>query len=381
MRVAAADLAAQHAALREPLAAALERVLASGMFIGGLEVEAFEREFADYCGVRHAVGMANGTDALALILRAAGVGPESSVAVPAFTFAATAEAVCHAGARPLLVDIDPASFTMDPQALERAVITAHPPVRAVIAVHLYGQAASMEAITRVAQRAGAVVIEDAAQAHGARFGERRVGGLGNAAAFSFYPTKNLGALGDAGAVTTDDGEIAARLRLLHDHGQTGKYEHGVLGWNSRLDALHAAVLRVKLRRLDEWNVRRRAIAAAYRAALADVPDVELPPAAAGCEHVYHLFVVRSGARDALRAHLAAAGISASVHYPLPLHLQAAFVSLGYRGGDFPAAEAAAREVLALPVYPELSDDAVEGVIAGVRAWAGVGTAARRVRAR
>ena len=367
MRVPAADLRAQHQGLRAELAAAFERVLDSSQFIHGPEVEAFEREFAAFCGVRHAAAVSNGTDALALALRALDIGPGDRVAVPAFTFAATAEAVCHVGAQPLLVDIDLETFTLDPEALRRTLRSRS--VRAVIAVHLYGQAAAMDEISAFAHECGAAVIEDAAQAHGARFGGRRAGGLGRLAGFSFYPSKNLGALGDAGAVTTDDAGLATRVALLRDHGQTGKYVHSVVGFNCRMDGLQAALLRVKLRHLEAWNGRRQALASTYRAALAGVPGLVLPAAAAGREHVYHLFVVRCRNRDALGRDLAAKGIAAAVHYATPLHLQRAFAFLRHSPGDFPRAERAASEVLALPLYPELPDDAVTAVCDSVRAWA------------
>jgi dTDP-3-amino-3,4,6-trideoxy-alpha-D-glucose transaminase len=368
MRIPTADLQAQHAALWRPLEDAFQRVLRTAMFIGGPEVEAFEHAFAAYCGVQHVVGVANGTDALALLLRALGVGADAAVALPAFTFAATAEAVYHVGARPLLVDVDPATFTIDPESLRQAVHASALPVRAVIPVHLYGQAAGMDAVHAVARAAGAAVVEDAAQAHGARYRGRRVGGLGAGAAFSFYPTKNLGALGDAGAVTTDDAALAAHVALLRDHGQPGKYEHSAVGFNSRLDALQAAALRVKLPHLDEWNARRQAIAATYRERLHDVPGITLPATALDRDHVYHLYVVCCAQRDALRAHLAEEGIATAIHYPRPLHLQEAFAGLGYRAGDFPVAERLAREVLALPLYPELNDTAVAAVCDAVRAW-------------
>lgn len=285
MRIPAADLRAQHAVLQAPLEEVFRRVLESSTFVGGAEVDHFEHEFAAYCEVPHAVGVANGTDALALALRALDVGPGAAVALPAFTFAATAEAVCHVGARPLFVDIDPQTFTLDPTALRRAVAGCPEPVRAILPVHLYGQTADMEAIRAVARHVNAAVVEDAAQAHGARYHGRRAGSLGDAATFSFYPTKNLGALGDAGAVTTHDATLARRIAQLRDHGQARKYEHDVVGFNSRLDALQAAVLRVKLQRLDAWNTRRRTLAAAYRAGLQGMPSVVLPPEAAGREHV------------------------------------------------------------------------------------------------
>jgi dTDP-4-amino-4,6-dideoxygalactose transaminase len=367
MRVPAADLRAQHDALRDELRAAFDRVLDASSFIHGPEVEAFEREFAALCGVPHAVAVSNGTDALALALRALNVGSGDLVAVPAFTFVATAEAVWHVGARPLFVDIDPVTFTVDPEALRRAL--RQRTVRAVIPVHLYGQPASMEDITMLAQEDGAAVIEDAAQAHGARYRGRRVGGLGQLGCFSFYPSKNLGALGDGGAVTTHDAGLAAQLRLLRDHGQTAKYIHGVVGYNSRLDGLQAAMLRVKLPYLEGWNARRQALAAAYRRGLAGLPGITLPATASDREHVYHLFVVRCHDREALRAQLNDCGIATGIHYPAPLHLQPAFASLGYRAGDFPASEAAAREVLALPLFPELTDEAVAWVCDQVRAWA------------
>lgn len=369
MRIPTADLRAQHAPLRAELEETFRRLLESSAFIHGPEVEAFEREFAAYCGVHHAVAVGNGTDALALALRALGVGPGDVVAVPAFTFAATAEAVCHAGARPLFVDIDAHTFTLDPEALQRTLRRQAQPVRAVIAVHLYGQAAAMDDIGAVARATGAIVVEDAAQAHGARYRTRRSGGLGAAGGFSFYPTKNLGALGDGGAVTTDDAAVAARVALLRDHGQSGKYVHEVVGFNSRLDGLQAAVLRLKLRLLDGWNARRRVLAELYRCGLADLPGVVLPVARPDCEHVYHLFVVRCRDRDALQRHLAARGIGSAVHYALPVHLQRAFADVGAIPEPCPAAAVAAREVLALPLYPELDEAAVEEVCGAVREWA------------
>lgn len=366
MRIPAADLRAQHDALRHELRAAFDRVIDASAFIQGAEVEGFEREFAAMCGVPHAVGVSNGTDALAMALRVLGIGAGDLVAVPAFTFVATAEAVCHVGARPLFVDIDPVTFTLDPESLRRTLLQH--PVRAVIPVHLYGQPAAMDDITALARDSGAAVIEDAAQAHGSRYRGRRVGGLGRLGCFSFYPSKNLGALGDGGAVTTHDADLAARLRLLRDHGQTAKYTHGTVGYNARLDGLQAALLRVKLPHLDEWNARRQALAAAYHRGLAGIPGITRPETVSDREHVYHLFVVRCRERDGLRAHLSDRGIATGIHYPAPLHLQPAFASLGYRPGDLPASEAAAGEVLALPLYPELPDQAVAWVCDVVRAW-------------
>jgi dTDP-4-amino-4,6-dideoxygalactose transaminase len=369
MRIPAADLRAQHDALRDELMEAFQRVLHSSAFVLGPELEAFEREFAAYCEVAHALGVANGTDALALALRALGVGPGDSVALPALTFVGTAEAVCHVGARPLLVDIEPQTCTLDPAALRDTLQRHGAPVRAVIPVHLYGQAAAMDEIVAVAHGAGAAIVEDAAQAHGARYRGRRAGGLGVLGCFSFYPSKNLGALGDGGAITTNDAALATRVALLRDHGQPRKYVHDIVGFTSRLDGLQAAWLRVKLRRLEQWNARRRALARLYDSALRDVPGMRLPDSAPEREHVYHLYVIRCRERDALRAHLEACGIAAGLHYPRALHLQPAFAHLGYRAGDFPEAEAAAREVLALPLYPELNDAAAAEVGDAVHAWA------------
>jgi dTDP-4-amino-4,6-dideoxygalactose transaminase len=271
------------------------------------------------------------------------------------------------GATPVLVDIEPCTCTMDPQALAH-VLETHPRVRAVLPVHLYGQPAAMDDIAGLAARVGAAVIEDAAQAHGARYRGTRVGGIGTLAAFSFYPGKNLGALGDAGAVTAREAALAEAVTLLRDHGQPRKYTHDRIGFNSRLDGIQAAVLRVKLRHLDAWNARRRALAARYEQTLAGLPGIDVLGTAADREPVYHLFVIRCADRDALQAHLAARGIATAIHYPIPLHLQPGFAFLGYRAGAFSVSERSAREVLALPLYPELADEAVDEVCAAVRDW-------------
>ncbi|HYD49803.1 MAG TPA: DegT/DnrJ/EryC1/StrS family aminotransferase [Terriglobales bacterium] len=365
MPIPGADLRAQHAALRAELDAAVGRVLASGSFVLGAEVEQFERAFASYCGVSHALGVANGTDALILALRALHVGADDYVALPAFTFAATAEAVVLAGAKPLFVDVDATTMNLDPTALRAAFAGTAKPIRAVIAVHLYGRLAPMTEILAIAGEHGAIVIEDAAQAHGAHNLQGRAGGLGRIGCFSFYPTKNLGAAGDAGAVTTNDAGLAARMTMLRDHGQREKYIHTVVGMNSRLDALQAAVLDVKLPHLDRWNARRRAIADLYRGELAALAALRLPAPAAG-DHVYHLFVVRTPRRDELQRHLAACGIASAIHYPRTLPQQRAFAQSDSPG--YPQAEAAAAEVLALPCYPELGDDAVLEVCAAIRQW-------------
>lgn len=365
MKIPGADLSAQCAPLREDLLAAFSRLLDTAQFIQGPDVGNFEDDFARYCGTRHAVGVANGTDALVLALRALDIGPGDRVAVPAFTFAATAEAVCLVGAEPVFIDIDPATFNMSVVGLEAAIREHRTRLRVVIPVHLYGRPAPMDEILALAGSVGASVVEDAAQAHGARYRGRRAGSLGRLACFSFYPTKNLGAAGDGGALTTSDDAVAGRLRRLRDHGQSGKYEHAVVGCNSRLDTLQAAILRAKLPHLDAWNARRREIAARYAAGLAGLKTVTTPGDGPGDELVHHLYVIRSTRRDALQQHLAAREIATSIHYPRALHQQAAFAAFA-SGRGCPAAEAAADQVLALPCYPELGDAAVDQVCAAIR---------------
>ncbi|MCX8072104.1 MAG: DegT/DnrJ/EryC1/StrS family aminotransferase [Candidatus Binatia bacterium] len=359
MPIPLARLQVQHERLRAELVAAFARVLDSSQFVLGPEVEAFEREFAAWCGVRYAVGVANGTDALVLGLRALGVRPGDAVAVPAITFAATAEAVRLLGARPVFVDVEPAGLTLDAASLRAAAERV--PLKAVIAVHLYGQPARMEEILAVATDFGLRVLEDAAQAHGAALRARPVGTWGQAAAFSFYPTKNLGALGDAGAVVTNDPDIAERVRLWRDHGQVGKYEHVDVGCNSRLDALQAAWLRVKLPHLATWNTQRRALAKRYRKLLAAVPGVQPLAEFADSVHVYHQFVVRCRDRARLAHHLQEAGIGTAIHYPTPLHLLPAFAAWSEGPGSLPVSEQACEEVLALPLYPEMTEDEVDQV--------------------
>lgn len=351
---------AQYLAHKAEIDAAMQAVLAGGRYVLGPETAAFEKEFAEWVGVGHVVGVANGTDALHLALRALGVGHGDEVITVSHTAVATAAAVTLAGAAPVLCDIEADTYTLDPALLGRLIT---PRTKAIIAVHLYGQAADMDAILSIAQRHGLPVIEDCAQAHGARYRGRRVGTMGAVACFSFYPTKNLGAIGDGGTVATSDDSVAARLRLLREYGWAERYVSHTEGWNSRLDELQAAILRVKLRYLDSDNASRRRIAARYSAELADTSLV-LPVTRAGSEHVYHLYVVRSDRRDALNAHLQARGIAAGIHYPVPIHLQPA-----YRGTPplaLPVTELAAREVLSLPIYPELADSDISTVIAAVR---------------
>ncbi|HEX5493044.1 MAG TPA: DegT/DnrJ/EryC1/StrS family aminotransferase [Mycobacteriales bacterium] len=358
------DLAAQHAEVAAEVAAGLAEVFASTAFVGGPAVAAFELEFARYTGVTHCVGVGNGTDAIELALRAAGIGPGDECVLPANTFVATAEAVARAGARPVLVDCREDTYLMDTDAVEVA-LTAR--TRAILPVHLYGQTAPVERLLPLAERAGAVVVEDAAQAQGARRHGVRAGALGRIAATSFYPGKNLGAYGDAGAVVTDDGSLAERLRLLRSHGEPRKYDHAVLGFNSRLDTVQAVVLSAKLRRLEAWNAARRAAAARYHQLLSDLDGVVLPVSAAGNEPVWHLYVVRVPERDMVVKSLREAGIGVGVHYPTPVHLTGAFGSLGYRPGQFPVAERVAGQILSLPMHPHLTagqQERVAGALAG-----------------
>lgn len=356
-RVPMFDATAQYLALKTEIDAAVARVLGGTRYILGPEVEAFEDEFARYCEVRHAVGVGNGTEALALALLACGVGPGDEVITAPNTSPFTALAITMIGARPVFVDVDARTHTLDPARIEPALSER---VRAIVPVHLYGQPVAMRPILKLARARSIRVVEDACQAHGARYDGRRVGSLGDLAAFSFYPTKNLGAIGDGGAVATDDPVLAERVRMLRDGGRIDRDRHAVRGLNSRLDELQAAILRVKLRHLDADNARRRQLAAVYGRGLADT-DLELPWAAPEAEHVYHLFVVRSPQRDELRRRLAAADIDALVHYPIPLHEQDAFRDLGYTRGAFPRAEEDAAHVLSLPISPQLTDAQVEHV--------------------
>jgi dTDP-4-amino-4,6-dideoxygalactose transaminase len=360
------DLKAQYAALKPEIDAAVQRVLDSAAFILGREVEEFEHAFAAHCGAQHAIGVASGTGALHLALLACGVEPGHEVITTPHTFIATAEAISHTGARPVFVDIDPATYNLDPALVEAAV---GPRTRAIVPVHLYGRPADMDGLLDVAGRHGLRVIEDAAQAHGARYKGRRVGTWGDVGCFSFYPGKNLGAYGDGGLVTTNDAQIADRIRMLRDHGRKDKYAHQVFGYGERLDALQAAVLQVKLRHLDEWNNARRRAAHRYRSLL-DGSPVVLPADPGDAESVYHLFVIRVPDRDRVLRDLKLGGIGAGVHYPIPLHLQEACAHLGYRPGSFPYAEAVANEVLSLPLYPEVSQSQQEEVAAVVRTSVG-----------
>ena len=360
------DVAAANRELEGEIQEALRRVVASGRFVLGREVEAFEAEWAAFVGTAGAVGVGNGLDALSLALRAMGVGPGDEVIVPGHTFVATWLAVSAVGARPVPVDVDPATYTLDPDRIEAAITER---TRVVIPVHLYGQTASMDEIAAIARRHGLRVLEDAAQAHGARYRGRRAGSLGDAAAWSFYPSKNLGALGDAGAVTSDDAELLGRIRLLRNYGSRERYRHEVAGVNSRLDEIQAAILRVKLTRLDEWNGRRAAVAAAYLAGLRETALV-MPQTAPDRDHVWHIFAVRARNREGLRQAMAGAGVETLVHYPTPPHLQNAFAELRIAEGSLPVTETIGRDEVSLPLGPQLAPEQVAQTIAIVRASVG-----------
>jgi dTDP-4-amino-4,6-dideoxygalactose transaminase len=356
------DFRAHVAALRPELDAALARVLDSGWFILGPEGEAFERELAAALGAQHAVGVANGTEAIQLALEALGVGPGDEVVTSPLSAAFTVLAVQRTGARPVFADLDPRTLNVAPEAVARALT---PRTKALLPVHLYGHPADLDPLLELARSRGIPLVEDACQAHGAQYKGRTVGALSGIGALSFYPTKNLGALGDGGAVLVNDATLAARLRRLRNGGQSDRYRHELAGINSRLDEVQAAILRVKLRHLAAWTERRRALATLYRSELAGAL-VGLPEEQPYARAVFHLFVVRHPSRDALLAALEERGIGTLVHYPIPLHLQPAFASLGGRLGDFPVAERAASEVLSLPLYPELGDAQARSVAAAVR---------------
>jgi dTDP-3-amino-3,4,6-trideoxy-alpha-D-glucose transaminase len=358
LRVPFVDLAAARAELDGAIEQAVTRVATSDRYVLGDEVSAFEAEFAHYCGSRFCVGVGNGLDALTLALRAVGVGVGDEVIVPAYTFIATWLAVTQVGAVPVPVEVRPDTYNIDPAAAGRAITER---TKAVIPVHLFGQPADMEPVVALAREAGAAVVEDAAQAHGARYDGRHTGSLGDVAAFSFYPPKNLGALGDGGAVTTDDPEVLERVRLLRNYGSTTKYDHRELGVNSRLDEIQAAVLRAKLPRLDDWNTRRAEIAERYLELLADVPGLHLPVTQSRVESVWHLFVVRHPARDEIRAALAKHGVETLVHYPIPPHQSRAYRHLSLRT-DLSETEQLAATSLSLPMHPHLSRDQVDVVV-------------------
>jgi dTDP-4-amino-4,6-dideoxygalactose transaminase len=368
-RIPLVDIKANYRRHQAAIDSAMREVIENTRFIGGKEIKDFEAAYAEFSGVRHAIGVGSGTAALHLVLAALGVGPGDEVVAPVHTFIATVEPVSWLGATPRFVDIDPETGAMNPDLVKPALGRA----KAVLPVHIHGRPVDMEKITAIADEAGVPVIEDAAQSQGADIVKTdgtvvRAGGYGIAGCFSFFPGKNLGAFGDAGAITTNDDELAAMVRLLRDHGRTTKYEHIEVGYAHRLDTLQAAVLLVKLSTLDEDNRRRRELAALYSAKLAGVGDLRLPPETPGQVGVVHHYVVRTPHRDALLAHLKEVGVDAGIHYPIPLHLQPAYAALGHQVGDFPVAEAYARECLSLPIYPELTEEQVDRVVAEVRAY-------------
>jgi dTDP-4-amino-4,6-dideoxygalactose transaminase len=376
--VALLDLRRQYEALREEVRTAIERVCASQQYVLGPEVEALEREISGFCDVPEAVGCASGTDALWLALYAEGIQPGDQVVTTPFSFFASASAIVRAGARPVFVDIDPDTFNLDPAQVESFLRRGrNDKLRALLPVHLYGQCAEMDRLQPLAQEFRLALIEDAAQAIGAGWGKRKAGSMGNSAAFSFYPTKNLSAYGEAGIVTTNDAEIAAHMRRLRNHGSPRRYVHEEFGWNCRLDAIQAAILRVKLKYAEKWNNERRARAAYYDRLFTEAgmvsegnqPEnngpIRLPRTLPQAHHVFHQYVIRAYRRDELREFLTARQIGTEVYYPIPLHLQPCFVYLGYREGDLPEAERAAKEVLALPIFPELTEEEQRWVVKSI----------------
>jgi len=345
--------------MRGELETAIREVLDSNAFAGGPFVAKFEQDFATFCGAAHAIGVGNGTDALWLSMLALGIGAGDEVITVPMTFMATAEAISYCGAKPVFVDIDERTYTLDPDLLERAI---NPRTKAIIPVHLFGQPADMDAIHEIAQRRGLPVIEDACQAHGAEYRGRKAGSSGISGCFSFYPGKNLGALGEAGAVVTNDEELKNKIQMLRDHGQAKKYHHAVIGWNARMDGIQGAALRVKLKHLDRANEARRANARFYDHRLAGVEEIILPTEAEYARHVYHLYVVRVQERDRVLQAMANRGIACGIHYPIPVHLQEAYRFLGHQKGSFPVAERCADEFLSLPMYPELTTTQMEAVV-------------------
>src|SRR3984893_1528611 len=363
IRVPFLDLNAHHAALRGEFDRAVREVIDSSAFAGGPFVEKFEADFASYCGCQHAIGVGSGTKALWLSLLACGVGPGDEVITVPNTFMATAEAITYCGARPVFVDVDDRTYTMDPAGLEEAVGSR---TKAIIPVHLFGQSADMDPILQFAREHDLLVIEDAAQAHGAKYKGRKVGTLGHAGCFSFYPGKNLGAFGEAGAVVTDNLELQEKIRVLRDHGQVRKYHHAMVGWNCRMDGIQAAVLSVKLQHLESGNSLRRAHALQYDEVFDGMDEVVTPFAAPYAQHVYHIYAIRVQERDEVMWLLQEKGIQCGVHYPIPVHLQKAYRSLGYTAGALPMSERTALEFISLPMFPELTEAQVQTVALGVK---------------
>lgn len=368
MKVPFLDINAQNAPLRREFSAAIEEVIDTGAFAGGPFVEKFEEDFARFCGCHHAIGVGNGTDALWAALLAFGVGPGDEVVTVPSTFMATAEAITYCGARPVFVDVDERTYTMDPSRLEKAITKK---TRAIIPVHLFGQTADMDPILEIARAHKLPVIEDAAQAHGAEYKGRRAGSLADAGCFSFYPGKNLGAFGEAGAVVTDNEELQRKIRVFRDHGQTRKYHHTMVGWNCRMDGIQGAVLRIKLRHLEKANALRRTHALRYDRALDRAKGVVTPFRSPDALHVYHIYAIRVKQRDEVIRLLGEKGIGCGIHYPIPVHLQEAYSNLGYHEGSFPIAERAAREFVSLPMFPQLTPAQVDIVVEAVKEVVGL----------
>jgi dTDP-4-amino-4,6-dideoxygalactose transaminase len=357
------DLHAHHAPIRQELLRVIEEVIGSGDFSSGSFVEMFENDFAEYCGTKNAVGVGSGTDALWLTMKAMGIGPGDEVITVPMTFIATAEAITMTGAKPVFVDIDSKTYTMDPDGLENAVT---PRTKAVIPVHLFGQTAAMDAINKIARKLGIRVIEDASQAHGAEYLGKKAGSLADAGCFSFYPAKNLGALGEAGGVTTNDDTLAEKIRFLRNHGQTSKNRHSFIGWNSRMDGIQGAVLRVKLKHLDQSNRMRQRHALRYGAGFDATENMNAPTQGDGVTHSYHIYAIQVSERNQLIEAFKREGIGYGLHYPVPVHLQPAYEHLSYRKGEFPVSERCAKQFVSIPMYPELSDPQIDLVIQAVK---------------
>ncbi len=375
MNVPFLDLNAHHAPLREEINAVIQDVIDSNAFAGGPFVTRFEEDFADYCECRYAIGLGSGTEALWLALLAMDIGPGDEVITVPMTFMATAEAITYSGARPVFVDVDERTYTMAPAAL-RAAIT--PKTKAIIPVHLFGQPADMDPILEVAREHGLYVIEDACQAHGAAYKGRKAGSLGDVGCFSFYPGKNLGAFGEAGAVVTNNEALNEKIRVLRDHGQTRKYHHAMVGWNCRMDGIQAAVLRIKLRHLDQANELRRSRAAHYDRLFDGFEEVVTPSVADYAQHVFHVYAIRVRERDDVLRFLEARGIGCGIHYPIPVHLQECYRNLGHEMGDFPVSEQCANEFLSLPMFPELTPAQVEIVAETVKEAVSAGAVAQKI---
>ncbi len=363
MNVPFLDLKIQYNAIKEEIALALRNVLDSTAFAGGPFVEKFQKDFASFCRSEFAVGVGSGTDALWVTLMCLGIGKGDEVITTPNTFIATAEAITFCGAKPVFVDIDEQTYNINPDLLKRAITSK---TKAIIPVHLFGQPADMDPIVKIAREHGLFVIEDACQAHGAEYKGRRVGSIGHAGCFSFYPGKNLGAYGEAGAVITNDHELAEKIKRFRDHGQAKKYYHSMIGWNARMDGFQGAVLSVKLKHISEWNEARRKNAKRYNELLAAVEEITMPIEAEYAKHVYHIYAIRTKKRDALMSALAEKNISCGIHYPIPLHLQEAYRFLGYTQGSFPIAEKCAKEILSLPMFSELTGDQITAVVKEIK---------------